>query len=598
MDAVFQKELLLGDVAHQDFLTVDNSSDISSEHYSEFTVLITRCKEQIMASSGRFIRKGDPHWEDAERLNSSEPVLDYLNRPHASYGVIMDSSDQVTGVIDPINLCRVLLNRYRIAMANLNTLMDLVDDAVAILSPNYTYLGWNIGSELMYNRRKEEVLGHPQENFFDVQVQRTSLALASGKPIWHAIHTPRPDKHVINSAAPVWLDGEIISAISVEKDISHILQLNEQLFKERAEKKLLPDTAVRNDAFDKIIGRGEKLIYAVELAKSVAPTRASVLIQGETGVGKELFAEAIHKSSNRAEQPFRAVNCGTFPPGLLESEIFGYEAGAFTGADRRGKRGMLEEADKGTLFLDEVGDMPLQMQVELLRVLENGRFYRIGGSQLRTVDVRILAATNRDFEEMIKARTFREDLFYRLNVFKILLPSLRDHPEDIPELFYYFIQQLSVSYTRPIRDIEPEVFMAMQRYAWPGNVRELRNVTERMVVLADGGVVKKSHLPLHIQQVLPDLLPLNTPVEEPLSALKPSYSAVKDKLLPAGPNDPNDMNPEIIKISSLSEQTQEMERRNILKALETTGGNHSKAAQLLGITRPTLYHKLKRLGLK
>ncbi len=307
-------------------------------------------------------------------------------------------------------------------------------------------------------------------------------------------------------------------------------------------------------SFDSIIGSSKELREAVALARKVAATDASVLLTGETGTGKEVFARAIHGGSPRSKENFVAVNCAAFTRDLLESELFGHKAGAFTGA-LKDKKGLLDEADGGTLFLDEIGEMAPELQAKLLRVLESGEFIRIGETRPTKTAIRVIAATNRNLAKEIGEGRFREDLFYRLSVFTIHLPSLAERSGDIEEYIRYFTAGFSTRMARQIARIEPEYFRLMKRHPWHGNVRELRNVVERSMIMAEGDSLRACDLPPEIR--------FGAQGEQPEDALLLS----------------------------------EVERIHILKILKYTGGNKTEAARLLGIGVATLYRKLDEYGI-
>ena len=306
--------------------------------------------------------------------------------------------------------------------------------------------------------------------------------------------------------------------------------------------------------FDQIIGRSARLEAVLEKVELVAPTTATVLIQGETGTGKELIAKAIHNISPRYGRPFIKVNCAAIPLDLLESELFGHERGAFTGAISQ-KIGRFELADKGTLFLDEVGDIPLSLQPKLLRVLQEQEFERLGSTRTHHVDVRVVAATHRDLEHMVKCSEFRGDLYYRLNVFPVLLPPLRGRREDIPALVTYFVDLYARQIGKRIEQIPEETMLALRSYDWPGNVRELQNLIQRAVILSCDGVL---------------------------------------------PNPLESNHLETVTVTSKSAALKEVDRALILQALEAAcwmiGGPEGAAAKL-GLKRTTLFYKMKRLGI-
>jgi two-component system response regulator HydG len=289
-----------------------------------------------------------------------------------------------------------------------------------------------------------------------------------------------------------------------------------------------------------------------------ASSDITVLVQGESGTGKELVARAIHEGSGRRAGPFQAINCAAVPEQLMESELFGHEAGAFTGAASR-RRGVLEHAEGGTLLLDEIGELPLPLQAKLLRALQERRFRRVGGADEVASDFRLLAATNRNLAEEVKAGRFREDLFFRVAVFDIEVPPLRERRDDIPPLARHFAQELAAAAARPPAELSPEACDALVRYDWPGNVRELRNTIERALVVCDGPMLRRRDLPPRIQE-----------------AAGGGGEAV------AAPFDPGP-----------SLELAEIERCAIAEALRRTGDNHAAAAKLLGIGRATLYRKLK-----
>jgi two-component system response regulator HydG len=306
-----------------------------------------------------------------------------------------------------------------------------------------------------------------------------------------------------------------------------------------------------------LIAQSPAMQAVLDLVERVAPTHATVLIQGESGTGKEVIAKAVHHASPRAARPFVAVNCGAVPETLLESELFGYVRGAFTGA-AGSKLGLFEEADGGTLFLDEIAEMPAALQVKLLRALQSGEVRRLGATQAATIDVRVLAATNGDLATRIAQGTFREDLFYRLNVIQVTLPPLRDRREDIPALAEHFLARAAIKLGRTLR-LSPAALELVLRYPWPGNVRELENAIEPAAILTRSDAVEPDDLPPHVSAGL---------------QLGPSPALPRQITLA------------------------EAERAHILTTLERFGRNHSGAAEALGIGRTTLWRKLKEYGIE
>ncbi|AEW00411.1 sigma-54-dependent Fis family transcriptional regulator [Niastella koreensis] len=303
--------------------------------------------------------------------------------------------------------------------------------------------------------------------------------------------------------------------------------------------------------FDDIIGQSTLIKQAVQLAQRIAPANTNVLLLGETGTGKEVFANAIHANSKRSDKAIVAINCSAFAKDLLEGELFGHKAGAFTGANKD-KKGLVELADGGTLFLDEIGEMNIDLQAKLLRVIENGEFIKLGDVKTTKVNVRIIAATHRDLRKMVEDGTFREDLYYRLNVFTISLPALRDHTDDIPALANHFLAYYTARENRPVLHIQKDALQLLQQHSWKGNIRELRNVLERATIMAEGDTILAENLPFDIQK--------------------------QDK-------------------GSSSLTLASVEKDHIQKVLRHTNGNKTKTAVLLGIGLTTLYRKMEEYGL-
>jgi len=311
----------------------------------------------------------------------------------------------------------------------------------------------------------------------------------------------------------------------------------------------------REPAESALVGSSPRVLAALKVARQVADSTATVLVQGESGTGKELLARVVHENSRRAGGPFVAVNCAAIPETLLESELFGHERGAFTGATTR-RLGRFERASGGTLFLDEVGDMSATMQAKILRVLQEHEIERVGGDTPVRVDARVVAATNRDLGAEVATGRFRDDLYYRLAVVVVQLPSLRERGGDVDLLAQRFLQHFATEHARPVRSLSPDAAARLRAYGWPGNVRQLRNVMERAVLVADGDVLRAEHLPADVRAA--------TDAREPEG----------DGFLPL----------------------RELERRHIRRALDLTGGNLGDTARILGIHRNTLRQKLRHIG--
>lgn len=375
-------------------------------------------------------------------------------------------------------------------------------------------------------------------------------------------------RQVIVSRYPIKEKGKIIGAVG--KAILHNLKVFQEL-KERVRQ--LQQTVKRYERditepyraryrFEDIIGTSSRLLKAKQMAGRLAAAESAVLLAGESGTGKELFAHAIHLASRRKEHPFVRVNCASIPSELFESELFGYAPGAFTGAARSGKPGKFELADKGTIFLDEIGDLPLSLQAKLLRVLQEKEVERLGGRKPKMVDFRVIAATNKILEQRVKEGYFRTDLYYRLNVVSLQLPPLRDIKEDIPLLVNHFMAKLRLQAASTVDEIAPEVMSAFLGYHWPGNVRELENVIERALSLCSA------------ERITIDCLPETLLDSRPASEEGSTDEAVE-----------------------LPYMVRDAEKRQLMDALRNAQGNKSRAARMLNIHRTTLYYKLKKHGM-
>jgi len=410
----------------------------------------------------------------------------------------------------------------------------------------------------------EEVRRHP----VDLAIIDLKLPDMSGTELFGALRILRPEAIAIMISGHATVD-EAVSALKrgiydfITKDF-RMGELRKVVSKALETQKLLVENERLRQALQdrgptgRIIGRGPALLKVIHLVNQIAPLKTTVLLSGESGVGKELIAEAIHYQSPRRDKPLVKLNCGALPEGLIESELFGHEKGAFTGAIQQ-RKGRFELADGGTFFLDEISEMPAATQVKFLRVLQEGEFERVGGAQTLKVDVRIIAATNRDLEAEVAAGRFRKDLFYRLHVIHLTLPPLRERVEDIPLLGLHFLDKFCLENDRPPMGFSPGAMRALKSHAWPGNVRELQNVVERSVALTTGNMVELEDLPDEIRQ----------------------HSPEDDRIvLPVGAS------------------MEEIERLAILQTLKKTGGDKELAARLLGIGLATLYRRLKEMDAK
>lgn len=445
-----------------------------------------------------------------------------------------------------------------------SNVFDNLHEAVCICDENGIVRYWNKSAEKLYGVTVEDIIDKKLEDFFpnalSIQVLKTE------KRVDNVCHEPVEGKLVALSAVPLYNSkGNLIAVVSTDRDITDAENLTKQLEYEKKKVELLEHAYKKEIAskynFPSIIGKNKKIIESIAIAEKVAPTSTSVLITGKSGTGKEVFARSIHEASGRTGN-FVAINCSAIPESLFESELFGYVEGAFTGAIRKGKIGKFEFANGGTLFLDEIGDMPLEMQAKILRVLQDGIIYRLGSEKPVTTDTRIIAATNRDLKKLISEDKFREDLFYRLAVVQIHLPDLKDRREDIKDLCNLFLEQVSKQEDIKINDIEEKVYKILINYKWDGNIRELKNVIQRMVVLSNDGKITVDSIPEYILE---------------------SASDSEDM----GENQ-----------HDLERIVENVEKRTIKDVMSMVNGNKQQAAKILNIKRSTLYYKLGKYNIE
>ncbi|EOO68337.1 sigma-54-dependent transcriptional activator [Bacillus cereus VD196] len=486
--------------------------------------------------------------------------------------IILNENDEPLCCITSQQMIPFLYKSYNELQSFYDTVIQTTDSSVTVIDSKEYVRTWTDGAEKIFSVNHNEIIGQPITRFFDYKDLEILQSLHDGKSIVAQFHQPRPDLFVLINSNPVYCNDEIIGAVVSETDVTNQVALNEKLFNMSHEMHRLEQEVAKykdeSDPFLAMNGKSPVIQRTIQLARKVCSVKSTVLILGESGVGKEVFAKAIHEASEAAKAPFISINCGAIPEALFESELFGYERGAFSGANSKGKKGKIELAQGGTLFLDEIGEMPLDMQVKLLRVLQERKYYRVGGEKEINIDFRIIAATNRDLQEEMRKGTFREDLYYRLNVVSLHIPPLRERREDIIELTYSFLNDFSINYNRPIRDLPSSIMHELLHYNWPGNIRELRNVVERLVVFATDGIIKQEYLPFHTTETLDN------------------HTA--HSLLLSNNNT----------ILSLQEEMDEHEKKVIERALRILNGNKLECAKQLGVTRATLYNRLKKLGLQ
>ena len=379
-------------------------------------------------------------------------------------------------------------------------ILDNIPDSITIVDANCKTVFFNKSCEMYYNVSKEEIIGKDIRDFFPSSL--LPKVIEQQKTYDNIYNSPRENSYTVISAAPLYdSEGKLIGGLARDRDITELVKLSEVLNKTQASlSKLEKKYSLTQDGqsfFSNIIVKNPLFVQTITLCKNVSRTPINILLKGESGTGKELFAKAIHYESGRNGN-FVAINCSAIPSELFESELFGYEEGAFTGAKKEGKIGKFEEANEGTLFLDEIGDMPMELQPKILRALEEGFITRIGGSIKKPINVRIISATNKDIKSLIKEDKFRRDLYYRLDAFQIDIPPLRQRGSDISLLANTFLQQFCMEQGMNILVLSKEVEKILLNEQWEGNVRELRNVIQRSAIFAfqdKSEKIKKEHLP-------------------------------------------------------------------------------------------------------
>ncbi len=447
----------------------------------------------------------------------------------------------------------------------LQLILETVQDGICVMSSD--------GVITYVNRAYLRILSEKEENILNKNIRDISpdgvrrKVLETGKSVVGALSYKENDVTIVCNVNPIIVDGDITGVVSVIKNITEVKKLSEKLKKASAKAEYLEEELFRTKkpdlAFSKYIGYSGKVLDALATASKAAKTNTTVLIRGESGTGKELIAEGIHYGSKNSKGPFVRVNCAAIPQNLLESELFGHEKGSFTGAIKR-KLGKFELAQNGTIFLDEIGEMDKSMQAKILRVIQEKEFQRVGGEETIKVNVRIIGATHRNLEEMVRTMEFREDLYYRLNVIPIFLPPLRERRQDIAPLLEHFINKISKNIGKSISLVKNDAMEALLNYSWPGNVRELENLVERLVALNENQVIDLDDLPSYMRQ------------ERPMKHEKAHVtSIIEDDILPL----------------------KEYEKIIIEKALKRYG-SYNAAGKVLGLTHKTVAAKARQYGIE
>lgn len=493
--------------------------------------------------------------KDTTIITSRMPIFDKKGDIKGAVAIFRDISEVK-------NLAEELTNLKEIRTL-LEAIINSTQDAISVVDSEGKGILINKAYTNLVGLTKEDIIGKP-----------ATVDIAEGESVHYKVLKTRmpikgvpmkvgPNKkEVIVHAAPIIVNDQLKGSVAVIHDVSEIKRLTEEL--DFTKRKLRHLEA--KYTFDDIIGESPLIVEAKEAARSVAFTNATILLRGESGTGKELFAHAIHNSSYRKHNQFVRVNCAALTDSLLGSELFGYAEGAFTGAKKGGRKGLFEEADGGTIFLDEISEIGLSHQAMLLRVLNEKEILRVGESKPVPVNVRVIAATNVNLERAVEEGRFRKDLYFRLNVFPIYIPPLRERKEDIPLLVEHFIKKYNQEYGRAVESIEKSALKSLMDYDWPGNIRELENVISRAIINMKTGesIIEKKHLPSFVGGYF----------EEKLRIVNS-----KNLNLP---------------LKSLIEET---EKEAIIIALNKTGGNKHEAARILGISIRNLFYKIKKYGL-
>ncbi|MFZ5648023.1 MAG: sigma 54-interacting transcriptional regulator [Bacillota bacterium] len=529
--------------------------------------VIGRKITEVIPSAGlpEILKDGSCRFGQRVRYNNTELVCNrtpiyYQNELIGAVSVFQDISE-LASVTNELNIARELNNE-------LTSVIESSYDGILVVGREGDILRANSRSRAILGLEDQIAPGMTLRDFPEDQRKQLLYVLEETKSRRSTVSTSCKikEKNIAFTGNPEFDgDNQVQRVVLNIRDMTELSQLKQEMEKNRDETARyfaeLRELRAKQTDIKNILARSDAMKKVIKLALRVGQHDSTVLISGESGVGKEVVAKLLQKVSPRAGQPFVQINCGAIPENLLESELFGYEAGAFTGARKQGKIGLLEAANGGTLFLDEVGEIPLNLQVKLLRAIQERVIYRLGGIKPIELDIRIIAATNKDLEEMVKKNTFREDLFYRLNVIHIHIPPLRERKEDIIPLATYFLQRYNDKYGFGWR-MSHEVYMLLEAYNWPGNIRELENVVERAVIMSDGELITSRHLPKkfiynHDRQQ----------IHFRLSGVMPLKDAVEN-----------------------------LEKELVARALQEHGSTR-RAAKALGVTHTTVQRKIKQYNL-
>lgn len=509
------------------------------------------------------MQTGEAELNQRQQLANIEIITNRL--PIKDEDTIIGAVAIFRDVSEMVMLAEELTNLKEIQMT-MQAVFNATQDAISVVD--------RAGIHIMINPAYTKIMGYTEREIIGCDYSADLIegdsvhkrVLESGKPVYNAVFKSRKHRrNMLTSAAPIIVDNQVVGSVAVIHDMTEITQLTKEL----AQAKQIIRNLEAKYTFDDIKGESLKLKDAIEKARIAAITPATVILRGESGTGKELFAHAIHNASNRRNAQFIRVNCAAISESILESELFGYVEGAFTGASKGGRMGLFERASGGTIFLDEIGEVSQHTQLKLLRVIQEKEIVRVGGSKPISVDVRIISATHVDLEKAVKAGQFREDLYYRLNVIPIVIPPLRERMSDLEDLVKTIIMKYNQEYGRNVQAASPMALNSLMRYDWPGNIRELENYIGRAMIQMK---ISDTHIaPEHLPRIKSEMR-RHKPIKQAALSEQPAIDKLADYIADA-------------------------ETRYIAKVLSQHHGNRTKTAKTLGISIRSLYYKLEKYHL-
>ncbi|MCG5102363.1 sigma 54-interacting transcriptional regulator [Oceanobacillus alkalisoli] len=563
--------------------SVHNATKMLLNSNSDYLAVINQDNSPLGIITGKSILSGmlnNPeqniqHYmitDNAHIVSQNDPILHTSSLPH-SYFFVVDEVGRLTGTLTQCDLQKFFSNyvtelkQIKHSADVLNIVLDSAYEGVTVIDENAIITEFNLAYSRFIGIDKKDAIGkHVQEVIDNTNLHNT---VKNGMPERGQIQYIQGQPMIVHRI-PIWKDRKVVGAIGmvIFEGVSELYQIYNKFHKtvkfdqEFIQNPELSDiTPGSNKTLDQLIGKSEEIHHLKRSVRKVANTNVTVLITGESGTGKEVIAQGIHHLSKQVHGPFISVNCAAIPEQLFESELFGYDDGAFTGAKKGGKPGKFELAKHGTIFLDEIAEMPLTLQIKLLRVLQEREFERIGATNKQRLQARVIAATNQDIKKMVGQGKFRKDLYYRLNIIELTIPPLRERTDDIPPLISHYLNKFSENYSMAVKQLTSDAMKAFIHYNWPGNVRELMNMMERLVILTEGDKIGSEHLPSYMID----------------------YHAVQN----------NNKSPAV----QLKMNEETAEKQLIKVALEQANGNKTEAAKMIGIHRTTLYQKINKYGL-